>query len=81
MSVINTSNYSSVTELSNALQEVAKHNETAFLLVDEQIFMLVPAEIAKEQIAEKIALRLAENPTILHDIQTRLETEAPEDWE
>jgi hypothetical protein len=82
MSVINVSNYSSIAELTAALQDVAKtHEETVFLVVGGDVLMVVPAEVAKERIAEKIATRLAESPSLLHDLQSRLETETSEKWE
>lgn len=81
MSIINASNYKSVNDLSKDLYETAKHHESALLMIGDQLLMVTPAEVAREKIAERVARRLAENPSILHDLQDRLESEEPEDWE
>lgn len=79
--LIQASNYESILEFSNAFQTAFQKDETAFLLIDGKLYSVATAEVAREHIAEKIAKRIAEQPTILHDIQTRLETEEPEEWE
>ncbi|MGM0485542.1 MAG: hypothetical protein ACQESR_02135 [Planctomycetota bacterium] len=81
MSIINASKYDSVNALSKDLYETTKHHEGAFLVIGDQVLMVTPAEVAREKIAERVARRLAENPSILHDLQDRLESEEPEGWE
>ncbi len=79
--VINFSSFDTVPHLNSAVRVALEKEETAFVLIDGNLYTMVPAQIAKDRIAEKIAMRLAESPSILHDIQTRLENETPEDWE
>jgi hypothetical protein len=81
MSFLNTSNFQSVGEFSKALLENTEKNETTFLLVDGKLLMVTPAEAARDKIAERIATRLSENPTILHDLQSRLQNDTAEDWD
>ncbi len=79
--VIDISLYKDVDGLHSAFFEAVKAKEMAFVLIDGNVYCLTPASDARAAIAAKIAKRLAEEPTILHDIQTRLESENPIDWE
>lgn len=79
--VIDFNRFDSIPNLNSAVEEALRYQETAFVIIDGKLFTLVPAEVARDAIATKIAMRMAEQPTILHDIQTRLENEEAEDWE
>lgn len=80
VNLINASLYSSVEELKRALSETVQ-TEIALLLVDNEVLMVTPAKLAREDLARRLAERIADNPSRLHDIQSRLENEVPEGWE
>lgn len=80
MNILNASDFTTLDDMNAALLRVANKNEMALLIVDGKVLMVSPPEFAKEQMAAKIAQRFAENPTILHDLQSRLESETPEKW-
>lgn len=67
-----------VEELRNASKSA---EESLFLVADSEVFMVVPADVMKAQIAAQIAHRLAQQPSLLHDLQDRLANEVPQDWE
>lgn len=79
--VIDISRFENVQGLHSAFGEAVKSQEMAFVVIDEKLYCLSPASVAREAIAAKIARRLAEEPTILHDIETRLKSEKAVDWE
>lgn len=79
--VIDISNFENIDLLHSAFEEALRSQEMAFVVIDEKLYCLSPASFARDAIAAKIAKRLAEEPTILHDIQTRLESEKAIDWE
>ena len=81
MNVINTAKFESARDLTNEMLETAARDETVCVLIDDRLFVLTPAELARDKMAEAIAKRLAENPSLLHDLQCRLESEEPEDWD
>lgn len=80
MNILNTSDFSTLADMNTALVNLADREEMALLIVDGKVLMLSAPELAKDQIAAKIAKRFAENPTILHDLQARLESETSEKW-
>ena len=81
MSVINAEAYSTIQELMSKLLEVSHEHEMVIVIFEGKPLVFVPAEVAKEKIASRIAKRLAENPSILSELQNRLDKEKPEDWE
>jgi hypothetical protein len=81
MSLLNTANFNSIQEFKDAMRTATSNSDVAFLLIDDALFMVTPAEAARDSIAENIARRLSENPAILNDIESRLENDQPESWE
>jgi hypothetical protein len=53
----------------------------AFLVADGELLMVVRADVAKSQIATRIASRFAQQPSLLHELEDRLANETAEDWE
>jgi hypothetical protein len=80
MQVINFAEFATLEQMKDALEGIAERQEVAMLIVNGKVLMLSAPEFAKDQIAMKIATRFAENPMILHDLQTRLESETSEKW-
>ena len=55
---------------------------TTFLTLDGEILMVTQGEIARKQIAEQVARRLTDQPSLLSEIQNYLQSDdEPEDWE
>ena len=45
------------------------------------LFTAVPPAVTKDLISRRVVDMLSENPELLTDLQKRIETEEPEDWE
>ena len=80
MSIINASAFETVEALNAEILAAADSHDMILLLVNERPLVIVPAEFAKEKLAEKIVSRFAEQPSILSELQSRLESEQAEDW-
>jgi len=82
MKVIDLKSCQEVGQVVQALRNASKSVEgSLFLVADSEVFMVVPAEVMKSQIAAQIANRFAQQPSLLHDLQDRLANEVPQDWE
>ena len=81
MTLIDSTKYTDVPSLLNDLREAALQG-TTFLTSDGEILMVTQGAIARSQMAEQIARRLADQPSLLSEIQNYLQSdEEPEDWE
>lgn len=74
-------------ELDNAedveriLSQATEGNQQALVIIGGKPYTVTPPELAKDIIAKEIARRIMESPSLLSDIQKRIESEEPEDWD
>lgn len=78
---VNLEELASVQEFSDLLDSASASAQTIILLRDRRVVgTVVPPEVAREMYARTVAEHWAENPDTLLDLEARLRTETPEDW-
>lgn len=79
---VNLEELASVEEFSALLDSASAAAQTLILLRDRRVVgTVVPPELAKEMFARLVAEHWAENPDAILDLEARLRTETPEDWD
>lgn len=72
----------SVEEFSALLDSASAAAQTIVLLRNQRVVgTVVPAEMAKQMFARSVAEHWARHPEAILDLETRLRTETPEDWD
>lgn len=80
MSIINLNEKVSLEELRTALLDASNSDAPSIICIDGKILLLSSADVAREHLAEKMAVHLSQHPEILSDLQTRIEKEEPMEW-
>jgi hypothetical protein len=79
---VNLEELASLEEFSALLASASASSQTLILLRDRRVVgTVVPPELAREMFARLVAEHWAENPDAILDLEARLRTEAPEDWD
>lgn len=79
---VNLEELACVEEFSALLDSASAAAQTLILLRDRRVVgTVVPPELAKEMFARLVAEHWAENPGAILDLEARLRTEPPEDWD
>lgn len=79
---VNLEELESLEAFSTLLDSASASSRTIILLRERRVVgTIVPPELAKEMFARIVAEHWADNPDALLDLETRLRSEAPEDWD
>jgi hypothetical protein len=82
MHAINLDELKTLDEFRAAIHETSATGVASVIISQGNVlFTAVSPEETKELIARRIARKLADEPEALLEIQRRLETETPEEWE
>lgn len=79
---VNLEELASIEEFSALLESASASAQTLVLLRDRRVVgTVVPPELAKEMFARLVAEHWAQNPDAILDLEARLRSETPEDWD
>lgn len=85
MSCVNTidrNRFTNLEEFCRAILAAISEGNISVVVADSDVlFAAISPETTKEMLAVRVANRLAEQPDLLTDLQSRIETEEPEEWD
>lgn len=79
MSIIHADPAAYVSDLCKQISEKQRKTSEIIVLLNDTEWCLVPTEQIKQMLAEKIASRFMEKPSLLSELHDRLKNETPED--